>query len=163
MGYFTPRNTPFLSKWVISPQYTPFLSRWNIPLILTIDPKFQRDIHPHWTHPSSQAAFHPRVGGTRSSCRCREGGASSPRKIHTFSKKAGFIGISWKSTTIKKMVVPFGWWSTPTKIMLVRKPTYKKWWLDFQGILISWFIVIPTELGKKNRRLIVSHRGYFLN
>ena len=30
-------------QWVISPQYTPFI-RWNNPLILTIDPNFQRDI-----------------------------------------------------------------------------------------------------------------------
>ena len=27
-----------------NPQYTPFVSRWNNPLILTIDPNFQRDI-----------------------------------------------------------------------------------------------------------------------
>ena len=31
-------------QWVISPQYTPFISRWNNPLILAIDPNFQRDI-----------------------------------------------------------------------------------------------------------------------
>ena len=31
VGYFTPRNTPFIS-------------RWNKPLILTIDPNFQRNI-----------------------------------------------------------------------------------------------------------------------
>ena len=37
------------------------------------------------------------------------------------------------------MVVPFGsWYQTPTKIMVVRKPTYKKWWLDFQASSKHW-------------------------
>ena len=31
------------------------------------------------------------------------------------------------------MVVPFGRWWTPPKLMVVRKPTFKKLWLDFQG------------------------------
>ena len=31
-------------------------------------------------------------------------------------------------------MVPFGRWKNPTKIMVVRKPTYKEMWLDFQGI-----------------------------
>ena len=33
--------------------------------------------------------------------------------------------------------LPFGRWHTPTKIMVVRKPTYRKWWLDFQGTVGS--------------------------
>ena len=36
-----------VSKWLVNalyPQYTPFISRWTNPLILTIDPNFQRDI-----------------------------------------------------------------------------------------------------------------------
>ena len=28
-----------------------------------------------------------------------------------------------------------------TRIMVVRKPTYKKWWLDFQGIYIYIYII----------------------
>ena len=31
-------------QWVITPRNIPFIGRWNSPLILTIDPNFQRDI-----------------------------------------------------------------------------------------------------------------------
>ena len=42
----------------------------------------------------------------------------------------------WQSTTILKMMFPFGRWSIPTKIMVVRKPTYKiGGWTSFRDIL----------------------------
>ena len=44
------------------------------------------------------------------------------------------------------MVVPFGWWWNLTWKMVVCKPTYKKWWLDFQGTGVSrWFFFDPKN------------------
>ena len=48
-------------------------------------------------------------------------------------KFVGYIPISWNSTAISKMVIPFWWWKTLSWKLVVRKPIYKKWWLDFHG------------------------------
>lgn len=68
-----------------------------------------------------------------------------------------------KGPTIQKMVVPFGWWSTPSNIMVVRKPTYSKWWLDFQGYQLkrsfffqhsNFFLHFPSRITRRPFRSI---------
>ena len=45
------------------------------------------------------------------------------------------------------MMVPSGsWYQTPTKTMVVRKSTYKTWWLDFQGSSKHWNERIAHEI-----------------
>ena len=57
-------------------------------------------------------------------------------KLHVYYCQLKLIDIPWKSTTIQKLVVPFGWWfmiNPCYKKWYFVKPTYQ-WWLHLQGI-----------------------------
>ena len=103
-----------VSKWVITQIHPPSIRRWNNPLILTIDPNFQRDI---------QVGCHP-AGFFRRNPTSNVWGFPDPR-----SKGLETISSQQHLTTLQQFFsTPTG--MTPNILLMDKILHHQGWWLS---------------------------------